>query len=339
MEAVLTKAEVVPTPVFRVRNLHVGYKLKGAKLLHAVQGVDFEIYRKETVGIVGESGSGKSATGLAMMRLLPDNGKIMSGQVILGDTDLTTLTEDSLGKFRGEQISMVFQDPMSSLNPVFTIGSQLEDTIRVHDPSMSKDKRREMAIEQLRLLGIPGDRLEAYPHQLSGGMRQRVMIALSIVRKPKILIADEPTSNLDVTIQAQILDLLTKLKSELDISIILISHDLNVVSLVADRIIVMYLGNIVEIGPTCDVLCDPKHPYTEGLLKLSERQKQADGFLTSIPGSSRDKVVGSWDVCCPYEHRCAKKMAICSSQGPPNVEIAPGYRVRCFLYENKGGTK
>lgn len=298
----------------------------------AVDGVDFSIDRGETLGIVGESGCGKSVTSLSIMRLIPDPpGKIVDGEILFEGSDLLKKTEAEMRKIRGNDISMIFQEPMTSLNPVFTIGNQIIEAIVLHQ-SLDKGAAREKAIEMLRLVGIPSPekRVDEYPHQLSGGMRQRVMIAMALSCNPKLLIADEPTTALDVTIQAQILDLMRHLRDEFGTSIMLITHDLGVIAELAERVVVMYAGKIVERADVKLLFGDPMHPYTLGLLgsipKLTEQQSR----LQVIDGVVPDPAF--MPQGCRFHPRCKEVQEICRVEEPELVKRTPGHEVACWKY-------
>ena len=304
--------------------------------LTAVNDVSFRIKKGTTLGIVGESGCGKSVTALSIMRLVQEPpGKIVGGKIFFQGQDLLALPIEKMRRIRGNKISMIFQEPMTSLNPVFTIGNQIEEVIELHQDLSSKEVRNK-TIEMLRLVGIssPEQRIHDYPHQLSGGMRQRVMIAMALSCEPELLIADEPTTALDVTIQAQILDLLRKLQSELGMSIIIITHDLGVVAEIADEVIVMYAGKIVEEASVKEIFARPLHPYTIGLLKsIPSLQMAAHAGgkilrLETIPG-----VVPSileLGTGCPFEDRCFLRVPHCKVEEPQLKEILPGHWVSCF---------
>jgi len=301
----------------------------------AVDNVSFYIDEAEAVGIVGESGSGKSVTSMSVMRLISSPGRIVGGEIIFEGEDLLKKSEKQMQDIRGNKISMIFQDPMTSLNPVFTIGNQLIEAIRLHN-KVSKKQARQRAIEMLRLVGIPSPekRLSQYPHEFSGGMRQRVMIAMALSCNPKLLIADEPTTALDVTIQAQILELLKSLQEQIKMSIILITHDLGVVADICKRVIVMYGGIIVEHGRAEDIFYNPKHPYTWGLLKsvpklhLGEKKR-----LIPIEGQPPDLLKPPKG--CPFAQRCEWAMRICLEKRPEFFEISEGHQARCWLnHEN-----
>ena len=304
--------------------------------LKAVNDVSFRIKRGSTLGIVGESGCGKSVTALSIMRLVSEPpGKIVDGKIFFQGKDLLTLPLEKMRNIRGNKISMIFQEPMTSLNPVFTIGNQIEEAIELHQDLSSKEVRNK-AVEMLKLVGIPSPerRVNDYPHQLSGGMRQRVMIAMALSCEPDLLIADEPTTALDVTIQAQILDLLRKLQQEMEMSIMIITHDLGVVAEIANEVIVMYAGKIVEEASVKEIFARPLHPYTIGLLKSIpslQMAAHAEGKITrleTIPGvvPSILELGGG----CSFEDRCFLKVPHCKMEEPKLREILPDHWVSCF---------
>lgn len=320
-------------PILKVENLTTQF-FTYAGVVQAVRGVSFEIFPGEAVGLVGESGCGKSVTGLSIMRLIPDPpGKIVSGAVYLDGKNLMELSEKEMRSIRGKEISMIFQDPMTSLNPVFTIGYQIVETLMLHQ-NMTKKQAEERAIELLNMVQIksPERVINQYPHQLSGGMRQRVMAAIAIACEPKIIIADEPTTSLDVTIQAQILNLLADLKTELNSSIILITHNLAVVAGLCSRVIVMYAGIIVEEGTDTQIYDNPLHPYTWGLMKavpkIHEEEKER---LMTIPGLPPDLL--SPPKGCPFALRCEYAMRICFEERPQFFEPEEGHKVACWLMD------
>lgn len=297
----------------------------------AVNGVSFYLNKGEALGIVGESGSGKSITMMSLMRLLAENGKIMEGEILFEGKDLTKCTEKEMQKIRGNEIGMIFQDPMTSLNPVYTIGDQLTEGLILHK-HMSKAQAYERAAELLGMVGIPSpkDRLKQYPHEFSGGMRQRVMIAMAIACEPKLLIADEPTTALDVTIQAQILELMKDLKDKINTSIILITHDLGVVADVCSRINVMYGGMLVETGTNRDIFYNPKHPYAWGLLRSIPNPKtMVKERLKPIAGQPPDLLKPP--AGCPFAPRCEYAMKVCMTQRPPMFEIDDYHKSACWL--------
>jgi peptide/nickel transport system ATP-binding protein len=297
----------------------------------AVDGVDFTLGEGETLAIVGESGCGKSVTAFSIMRLVAPPGKIISGEVIFRGTNLLQLTEEEMRGIRGNQISMVFQEPMTSLNPVFRVGEQISEGIRLHLGLSTEDARQE-TIRMLGLVGIPSPaaRYGDYPHQMSGGMRQRIMIAMALACGPRLLIADEPTTALDVTIQAQILELMDNLKSERNMGMILITHDLGVVAERARRTNIMYAGKIVESAYTAELLGNPLHPYTEGLLDSLPQRTEPGKPLKTIPGfvpSLVEDLPG-----CGFCDRCPKKSWQCKSETPELREVGAGHLVRCWKF-------
>jgi oligopeptide/dipeptide ABC transporter ATP-binding protein len=327
----------MPEPILQVENLRTYFRTD-AGLARAVDGVSFHVNPGETLGIVGESGSGKSVTSLSIMRLIPEPpGEIQPGSRILfrgdrGVEDLVQASEERMRHIRGNDIAMIFQEPMTSLNPVFTVGDQIMESLRLHQ-GLGKKEARERAIEMLKLVGIPipEQRIDEYPHQLSGGMRQRVMIAMALSCDPKLLIADEPTTALDVTIQAQILELLNRLQEELEMSIILITHDLGVVAETCDRVIVMYAGQVFEEGPVDDVFHDPQNPYTEGLLRSIPRLGEEVERLAVIPGVVPTPT--AWPSGCRFHDRCPYGWEKTEREEPPLFEIGPGRKNKCWLVQ------
>jgi len=321
--------------ILEVKNLHVNFHTQNG-VVKAVRGVDFTLNKGETLAIVGESGSGKSVTAKAIMRLLPkQNARITSGKVNYEKNDLLEMPLKKIQQIRGSQISMVFQDPMTALNPTMKIGRQIIEGLKKHQNLSSKEAKIK-AINMLKLVGIPNaeDRLDSYPHQYSGGMRQRVVIAMALACNPKILIADEPTTALDVTIQAQILELMKDLQAKTGTSIIIITHDLGVVANMADRVAVMYAGEIVEMGSVDEIFYNPQHPYTLGLLqsmpKLHENRNKP---LIPIPGSPPD--LASIGTGCPFAPRCPYTMKVCHYFPPVKKEILDGHSVSCWLQDNR----
>ena len=300
-------------------------------VVKAVDGISFRLRRGETLGIVGESGSGKSVTNLSIIRLIPDPpGKIVSGEVVFNGQDILLLPTDAVRKIRGRQIAMIFQDPMTSLNPFLKISRQLMEMTELH-LGHSKSKAYEHAIKMLETVGIPEarTRVDNYPHEFSGGMRQRVMIAMALSCKPELLIADEPTTALDVTIQAQILELIKKLKQETGTSVILITHDLGVVAGMTDHVIVMYAGKIFEQAKTSELFARPGNPYTKGLLKSVPDPTAEQGNLYQIPGSPPD--VAHLKPGCPFAPRCERAEEICRKEFPPFVELTPVHHSLCHF--------
>jgi oligopeptide/dipeptide ABC transporter ATP-binding protein len=305
------------TPLLAVDDLRVEFSSRG-RIVRAVRGLTYDIAPGETIGLVGESGSGKSVSALSLLGLLPKRvGRVTAGTAIFQGEDILHLSDDRLRKIRGAKIAMIFQDPLSSLNPVLTIGRQITEALETHRGMSDKDAQAR-AISLLELVGIPGadKRINDYPHQFSGGMRQRAMIAIALSCEPSLLIADEPTTALDVTIQAQILELLRRLRTELGMAVLIITHDLGVVAGFADRLAVMYAGRIVELGPTETVLADPSHPYTVGLLRsLARLDRPRQVALSPIEGSPPD--LASDLQGCPFAPRCAWRMDDCWVTDPP----------------------
>ena len=304
-------------------------------LARAVDGVSYSLEKGETVGVVGESGCGKSVTALSVLRLIPDPpGKIVEGEILFEGTDLLQLSAADMRRIRGNDISMIFQEPMTSLNPVFTIGNQITEAVRLHQ-GLNKKEALAKAVEALKLVGIPVPerRVHEYPHQLSGGMRQRAMIAMALSCNPKVLIADEPTTALDVTIEAQILDLMRTLQEELGTAIIMITHDLGVIADIARKVVVMYAGKIVEQAPVERIFASPNHPYTQGLLQSLPRvDKDASGAkqrLQEIPGIVPSLL--NLPTGCKFASRCPSVMPQCKEQEPPLEQVAADHYSACWL--------
>lgn len=323
--------------ILRVENLKTYFNTDDG-IVKAVDGVSFTLNRGETLGIVGESGCGKSVMNLSLMRLIASPpGKIVDGDIFFHGKSVLAMSGAELRALRGNKLSMIFQDPMTSLNPFLRISTQLVETLHLHQ-GLSKSEAYEKAIEMLRRVGIPSPekRIDAYPHQFSGGMRQRVMIAMALSCNPEILVADEPTTALDVTIQAQILEIIKDLTVKLSTAVILITHDLGVVSGMCDTICVMYAGRIVERTSTDDLFRNPRHPYTLGLIRSVPRlDKTTKERLYSIPGTPPSLI--NLPECCPYHPRCEFAMDICSRQYPDEIDLEKGHRVCCWLYDGKGG--
>jgi oligopeptide/dipeptide ABC transporter ATP-binding protein len=303
--------------------------------VHALNGVTFDLDKGEVLGLAGETGSGKSVTALSIQRLLPPNARIVSGKIIFDGIDLVKLSEEEMEKIRGRRMAAVFQDPHTYLNPVFKIGRQFVDILKQHDPDViNSDKKekvaREKAIQMLKEVKMPAPErvMEMYPHELSGGMKQRVLLAMAYSLKPDLIIADEATTALDVTIQAQVLEIMKELQKKSNISIILITHDLGIIAENCDRVAVMYAGRVVEFGRVTKVLVDPKHPYTQGLIRALPRTDKEVKPI-SIPGTVPDLV--NPPSGCPFHPRCQYAMDICKEKVPEYREI-DGVRVACFLY-------
>jgi oligopeptide/dipeptide ABC transporter ATP-binding protein len=322
-------------PLLRVHDLRTYFHIGGA-VARAVDGVSFEIRAGETVGMVGESGCGKSVTALSLLRLVDPPGRIEAGSRIeFEGRDVLSLDEEGVRQIRGNRIAMVFQEPMTALNPVFTIGDQVAEVARVHARS-SRRAARERAVEMLSLVGIPDprERAKSYPHQLSGGMRQRVLIAMALVMNPSLLIADEPTTALDVTIQAQILELLADLQQRLGLAVLLITHDLGVVAEVTSRVLVMYGGQIVERAPVRELFRNPRHPYTRGLLEAMPRLGRQRERLTVIPGTVPPPT--RWPSGCRFRDRCPWAWQRCADEHPPEYPVTSDHRARCHLVDEPG---
>ncbi len=318
-----------------IKNLRTQFFTEGG-VVHAVDGIDFSVRRGEVVGLVGESGCGKSVTSLSIMRLISQPGRIVDGRILFDNEDLVALPESRMVNIRGNRVSMIFQQPQSSLNPVFRIGDQLSEVLQIHQ-DVGKDVGEKRAIELLAMVGVPDpeSRIKAFPHELSGGMAQRVMIAMALACVPELLIADEPTTALDVTIQAQILDLMRNLRTKMDTAIILITHDLGVVAEMCDRVNVMYAGRIVEQAPVVELFKTPKHPYTAALIGSTPTLGQADKPLITIPGSVPNLV--DLPTGCKFWPRCTARvqhnLEICNQEEPPLRAISANHTVRCWLYE------
>ncbi|HBZ79537.1 MULTISPECIES: ABC transporter ATP-binding protein [Brevibacillus] len=322
-------------PILTVDGLHVAFHSQRGEV-HAVRGVSFCLQKQETLAIVGESGSGKSVTAKAIMRLLPKQStSIPAGQITYAGQNVLALPPRELQSLRGAEISMVFQDPMTSLNPTMTIGQQLVEGISKHQ-RLDKAAAYEKAVNMLQLVGIPNaqERIRAYPHHFSGGMRQRVGIAMALACDPKVLIADEPTTALDVTVQAQILELMKSLQQRTGTGIILITHDLGVVANMAQKVAVMYAGEVVETGPIAEIFYRPKHPYTWGLLRSMPRLDAAGNEpLIPIPGTPPD--LARQQQGCPFAPRCAHVMKVCKHFSPPLTEVSSGHTAKCWLLDQR----
>jgi len=319
--------------LLEVKELSVSYSvLKGE--LKAVQGVSLDLKEQETLGIVGESGCGKSTLGLAFLNLMPPQGKVTHGEILLDGEDILSLSKEQLRRVRGRKVAMIFQDPMTSLNPVKKIGDHFVEAIKAHSPEVSEEDALEKARKILAQLGMSPERLADYPHQLSGGMKQRIMIGLCLVLDPKLLIADEPTTALDVIIEAQILDLLRQLKQSLKLSMILITHNLGIVAEVADRIAIMYGGEIFELADTKTIFRNPLFPYTQLLLKLVPNIAAESTSLEWIPGSPPD--LSAPIVGCKFAERCPHVFDRCRTEAPRLREIEPRHKVACHLYDRGG---
>ncbi|MFK9094641.1 ABC transporter ATP-binding protein [Bacillus salipaludis] len=320
-------------PLLEVKNLETAFDIDGIDY-NAVDNVSFQVKPRQIVGVVGESGCGKSVMSLSIMKLLPKGiGKVKSGEIIFDGINLEKMSESQINKIRGKDVSMIFQEPMTSLNPVFTIGYQLMEVLFNH-LKISKQEARQKAIALLKSVGIsrPEKIVDEYPHQLSGGMRQRVMIAIAIACQPKLLIADEPTTALDVTVQAQILELLKEIQEVNDMSVILITHDLGVVAEMCNEVIVMYAGKIVERTDVDTLFHNPKHPYTTLLLGAIPKMDETEERLSSIQGIV-PSLTNMPKVGCRFAHRCPKAMPECTSITPLLEDVEQGHEVACLLFE------
>lgn len=299
--------------------------------VYAVEDMSLEVGKGETLGLVGETGAGKTTTALGIMQLVPDPpGKIVNGEIFFEGEDLLKKSQQELRKVRGNKISMIFQDPMTSLNPVMTVGDQIGEVIKLHQKVNAKEAWVK-AQEMLETVGIPGERAKDYPHQFSGGMRQRVVIAIALACNPALLIADEPTTALDVTIQAQVLELMKKLKEEFKTSMIMITHDLGIVADVCDKVAIMYAGKVVEYTDKKRLFTTPKHPYTLGLFNSIPNIEEDEDRLKPIKGLMPDPT--NLPTGCPFHPRCPKAMEECSKKMPKITEVEPGHQVNCLLYE------
>lgn len=326
-------------PLLEVKNLKTYFYTEDG-VVHAVDGVDFHVNPGEVLGIVGESGCGKSVTSLSIMRLIGIPGKIVEGQILFDGKDLVQASEEDMMQVRGNRISMIFQQPQSALNPVFKAGDQISEVLNIHQ-DFGQEAGKKRAVELLKLVGIPEpeSRAESFPHELSGGMAQRVMIAMALACVPDLLIADEPTTALDVTIQAQILDLMRDMKNQLGSAMILITHDLGVIAEMANRVAVMYAGEIVEQSPVAALFDTPLHPYTQGLIGSIPVLGEIRERLEVIPGSVPNLV--NLPTGCRFAPRCKARvehnLAICTDNRPELIEVSEGHKVRCWLYQDAEG--
>ena len=322
--------------LLQIEDLHIHYMSEGRKVC-AVNGVSFEIGAGETIGLVGETGAGKTTIALAIMkRIQKPAGRSAGGRILFGGEDLITASENRMHSIRGNQIAMIFQDPMTSLNPVYTVGDQIAEVVALHQ-KVSAQQAAERAAEVLELVGIPKERADEYPHQFSGGMKQRVCIAMALAANPQLLIADEPTTALDVTIQAQVLDLMGKLKRELNTAMILITHDLGIVSEVCDKVAIMYAGRIIEFGTLEDIYRHPTHPYTLGLFGSIPKLDQKIRRLTPIKGLMPDPT--NLPEGCAFAPRCNHACEACRSQLPPTEQINGSHAVACLRWRELSETK
>jgi oligopeptide/dipeptide ABC transporter ATP-binding protein len=326
-------------PLLEVKNLKTYFYTEDG-VVRAVDGVDFSVYPGEVLGIVGESGCGKSVTSLSIMRLISIPGKIIEGEINFDGKNLVAASEEDMMQVRGNRISMIFQQPQSALNPVFRAGDQISEVLNIHQ-DFGKEAGRERAVELLKLVGIPEPerRADAFPHELSGGMAQRVMIAMALACVPDLLIADEPTTALDVTIQAQILDLMRDMRKQLGSAMILITHDLGVIAEMANRVVVMYAGEIVEESPVSSLFDKPLHPYTQGLIGSIPVLGEIRERLDVIPGSVPNLI--NLPQGCRFAPRCRARvehnLTVCTDQHPGLIEVSEGHKVRCWLYQDTEG--
>ncbi|MGG4495895.1 ABC transporter ATP-binding protein [Brevibacillus reuszeri] len=320
------------SPVLAVKGLTTQFVGRKNTAVTVVDNVDLQVGKGETLGIVGESGCGKSVTSLSIMRLLGKNGRVLSGQVNFEGTDILTLEEKEMRKIRGNRLAMIFQEPMTSLNPVLTIGRQIGEVLQLHT-QFGGEQRKQRTIELIAQVGIPRaqDIYGEYPHRLSGGMRQRVMIAMAMACQPQLLIADEPTTALDVTIQAQMLSLIRDMRAEAGMSVMLITHDLGVVAEMCDRVLVMYAGQVIESADVRTLLRRPKHPYTIGLIQSVPHNAKGERRLYAISGNVPSP--GEWPQGCRFAPRCQEAMTICRTQSPPLSRLQDGSECRCWLHE------
>jgi len=319
-------------PLLQIQHLSVAYPTR----MGVVQGVDdvsLTVYRGEVLGLVGESGCGKSTLGMAILRLLRPPGKIVAGEINFNGQNLLELDDDAMRRLRGAHISMVFQDPMTCLNPLQSIGDHIVETIQTHKPEVKEKEAREMTTELIHRLGIRSECLDDYPHQLSGGMRQRVMIGLALALNADLIIADEPTTSLDVIVEAQFLDLLRDLQNQFNLTIILITHNIGVVAELADRVAVMYAGKLMELADVFSLFDNPLHPYTRGLLSSVPNIRIVEDYLQTMDGSTPDLI--TLPSGCRFHPRCPQVMDRCHSDEPPMIEISPGHWTACYLYENE----
>ncbi|MED4584277.1 ABC transporter ATP-binding protein [Brevibacillus choshinensis] len=321
-------------PVLEVRGLTTEFKGRKTAVT-VVDQIDFTVHKGETLGIVGESGCGKSVTSLSIMRLLGKNGKVVAGSVLFEGKETLQLEEREMRSIRGNRLAMIFQEPMTSLNPVLTIGRQIGEVLQLHT-SLGQEERKRRAIELIAQVGIPRahEIYGEYPHRLSGGMRQRVMIAMAMACRPQLLIADEPTTALDVTIQAQMLGLIREMKQEAGMSVMLITHDLGVVAEMCDRVLVMYAGQVIESADVRTLLRSPKHPYTKGLIRSVPHHSRGEKRLYAIAGNVPSP--GEWPVGCRFAPRCTEAMPVCYQQSPELKNMPDGSSCRCWLHDAEG---
>ena len=318
--------------VLEVKDLTVNYETKRGPV-RAAEGISFSVKKGQSLGLAGESGCGKTTVALSLMRLLPKAGRILKGQINLDGRNLLNLTDREMRQVRWRDMSIVFQGAMNALDPVYKIGDQIIEAIRTHDKEVSKEECRERAAKLLELVAIDPERVDGYPHEFSGGMRQRALIAMALACNPKLVIADEPGTALDVIVQAQVLRLMRDLKEKLDLSMILISHDLSIIAETCERVVIMYAGNIAEYGSTPSVFHEPLHPYTQGLLQAFPDIRGERKRLSSVPGQPPDLL--NPPVGCRFNPRCPYVMDVCKKVQPPLIELRPDHYVACHLYPDK----
>ncbi|MBU5255131.1 ABC transporter ATP-binding protein [Tissierella praeacuta] len=315
-----------------IKDLHIHY-ITEEGTVKAVNGINIDLKKGETLGLVGETGAGKTTTALGILRLVPNPpGKIMEGEIFLEGQNILELSEEEMRKIRGNKVSMIFQDPMTALNPVMTVGEQIAEVIEIHE-DLSTKEAEEKSKEMLELVGIPGARANDYPHQFSGGMKQRVVIAIALACNPGLLIADEPTTALDVTIQAQVLDLMNKLKKDFNTAMLLITHDLGVVAEVCDKVAIMYAGEIVEYASIEELFENPKHPYTKGLFGSIPSLDEEVDRLKPIKGLMPDPT--NLPSGCKFHPRCIHATEACKNNHPKDIEVTPGHKVKCLIYSGQ----
>lgn len=315
-----------------IQNLSVEYRTQEGTV-YALNGIDLQIPKGSCLGLVGETGAGKSTTGLAILKLIPDPpGVITGGSVKLGNVDILAATEKQMHKIRGKEVSMIFQDPMTSLNPVIPVGEQIEEVIAYHN-KMSKEESWEKAMQMLEMVGITRERAKEYPHQFSGGMKQRIIIAIALACEPNLLIADEPTTALDVTIQAQVLDMMRELRNKYNMSMMMVTHDLGIVAEMCDTVSVVYSGRVVEHGTLRDVFKNTRHPYTEGLFNSLPDMENPKAELKPIPGLMPDPTIQPKG--CPFTPRCKYATEKCSEEKPPRLYVNEEHYVECHLYDEQ----
>ena len=328
----IEKTENTDNEILKIENLQIEY-VSDDEVVHAVNGISLTIKEGKTLGLVGETGAGKTTTALSILNLIPEpQGKLIGGKVILDGEDVLQKNEDQMESIRGNVVSMIFQDPMTSLNPVMTVGEQIAEVVLIHQDTNEKEAMVR-AKEMLETVGIPAERSGEYPHQFSGGMKQRVLIAIALACNPKILLADEPTTALDVTIQAQVLELMKELKRKFNTSMLMITHDFGIVAEVCDEVSVMYAGRIVEHGVLEDIFNEKCHPYTQGLFNSIPDIKSRQSKLKPIPGLMPDPT--NLPSGCAFHPRCEHASAKCSEQVPPIYQINATHQVSCWLYEDK----